>query len=236
MSNFWHFGDSYSMNDFSLETPQNEYKAETQVNNFGHIISQKLGIGYKFRGVTGFSNELIFRRILWNLNYFQKNDIIFINWSYFTRGTYVDNKGTLRSTNNWFDENMPGMTDEGLDELSKIENYSFIMDYILSYNYDFNTKLFFGYVAPLFHTLTTKGIKIYNLFINHKEKLTYGNELKSFKMPIKMGENVIFEESYIEWLKKNKLHEEEEGHYTSGNQEFIANEIIKRINKNSNLI
>lgn len=236
MSNFWHFGDSYSMNDFSLENPQNEYKAETQVDNFGHIISQKLGKNYKFRGVTGFSNELIFRRILWNINNFKKNDIIFINWSYFTRGSYVDNKATIRSTNNWFDENMPGLTDEGIDTLKSIENYSFIMDYILSYNYDFNIKLFYGYVSPLFFNLINKGIKIYNLFINYSEELTFGKSYKKFVMPVKMGENIIFEESYIEWLRKNELHADEEGHYTSGNQEFIANEIIKRINKNSNLI
>jgi len=64
MHNFWHFGDSYSMNDFSLETKRNGFRARIQIKNFGHIISKKLNRNYKFAGVTGFCNEQIFQKIL----------------------------------------------------------------------------------------------------------------------------------------------------------------------------
>lgn len=229
MSRFWHYGDSYSMNDFLLENLENKYRAETQIGNFGSIISNQLDKEYNFKGVTGFSNELIFNRILYNLNKFKKGDIIFINWSYFTRGSYIDKYGVIHSTNNWFDETMPGMTDEGKDKLEKLENYSFIMDYILSYNYDFNIKLFYGYVAPCFKNLIEKGITIYNLFINYNDKLTFGKSYKKFVMPDSMGKNIRFDGGYMNWLVQNELHGEEEGHYTVDKQEYIAKEILKRM-------
>lgn len=229
MSKLWHYGDSYSMNDFQLENLENGYRAETQIGNFGSIISNQLDKEYNFKGVTGFSNELIFSRILDNLNNFKKGDIIFINWSYFTRGSYIKKDGAIHSTNNWFDENMPGITDEGKDTLEKLENYSFIMDYILSYNYDFNIKLFYGYVAPCFKNLIEKGITIYNLFINYNDKLTFGKSYKKFVMPYAMGINVRFDGGYMNWLVQNELHGEEEGHYTADKQEYIALEILRRM-------
>ncbi len=56
MSRFWHYGDSYSMNDFLLEKLENKYRAETQIGNFGSIISNQLDKEYKFKGVKGFYN------------------------------------------------------------------------------------------------------------------------------------------------------------------------------------
>ena len=236
MHNFWHFGDSYSMNDFSLETKRNGFQARIQIKNFGHIISKKLNRNYKFAGVTGFCNEQIFQKILGHTNRFKKGDIIFINWSYFTRGSYVNKKGDIHSTNCWFDENMPGMTTDGLSEVQNYENYNFIMDYILNYNYDFNTKLFKGNVIPYFDNLIKKGITIYNLFINENEKLKFGKELQKFKIHKKMGYNNKFNEGYVNWLKNLELHGEEEGHYSSDKQEFIAEEIHKRMQLSINLI
>ena len=121
------------------------------------------------------------------------------------------------------------MTDEGKDKLEKLENYSFIMDYILSYNYDFNIKLFYGYVAPCFKNLIEKGITIYNLFINYNDKLTFGKSYKKFVMPDSMGKNIRFDGGYMNWLVQNELHGEEEGHYTVDKQEYIAKEILKRM-------
>jgi len=236
IKNFWHFGDSYSMNDFSLENKHNGFRATIQNDNFGDIIAKKLNRNYKFRGVTGFCNEEIFSRMLWNTNNFKKDDIILINWSYFTRGSYVDEKGIIRSTNNWFDENMPGITENGLEELQRYENYNFIMDYILKYNYDINIKLFQGNVVPYFHSLHKKGVIIYNLFINEIEKLTFGNKKYKFKPYKELGNNIKFEEGYINWLREFEYHGDDEGHYTSEKQQIIAEEIYERMKINQNLI
>ena len=46
IKNFWHFGDSYSMNDFSLENKHNGFRAPIQNDNFGDIIAKKLNRNY----------------------------------------------------------------------------------------------------------------------------------------------------------------------------------------------
>jgi hypothetical protein len=238
MSNFWHFGDSFAYNDFSLE-PEN-----IQHDNFGYKISKKFNLEYKFNAATGASNEQIFNSILRKNNNFNKGDFIFVNWSFFSRGTYVDvdkildkkewefelnkNDYLIKSTNRWFNENnMKYAFDTNLSKF--IINYKFIMDYILEYNFDYNLKLF-DKIFTFFKTLEDRGVKIYNLFIRESEFLNHKNEKIKLKFKDDVGSFVKFEPSYFEWLVSNNYKDEVEGHYSEGIQELLANEIMNRMN------
>ena len=242
MNNFWHFGDSFSFNDFNLES---EWKQE---DNFGHIISKKLGVNYKFRSLTGISNYQIFNLILKESNNFIQGDIIFINWSFFTRGTYVDiyderynivktnklelsyneTQNIIKSTNHWFDENHGEFNKDEFEFYDFITNHKFIMDYLLSHNFDYNLKLF-NTISIYFKTLKDKGIKIFNLFIRDNESLYYNNLTLNLSFKDELGYVVDYEPSYFEWLEKNEYKGEEEGHYTKGIQPILAGEILKRM-------
>jgi hypothetical protein len=243
MNTFWHFGDSFSFNDFNLEP---EWRQE---NNFGQIISKKLGMKYIFRSLTGISNEQIFHFILKESNNFKKGDFIFINWSFFSRGTYIDlynekynilknkewkmNKELtenflINSTNHWFDENHGEFNEGQEDFFSFIQNHKFIMDYLLSYNFDFNLKLF-NTISIYFKTLHDRGIKIFNLFIRDNESLYYNKLKLSIDFKDKLGNIIEFEPSYFDWLEKNEYKGEEEGHYTQGIQSLLSSEILKKM-------
>lgn len=244
MNNFWHFGDSFSFNNFDLESDTHW----CQKDNFGHIISKKLGFDYKFSSIGGISNYQIFNQILQESNNFKKGDIIFVNWSFFTRGNYVDvfspslditktkqwesnlseNKILIKSTNYWFNENCNQFMENHLQFNDFITNHKFIMDYFLSYNFDYNTKLF-NTVQIYFKTLKDEGVKIFNLFIRDNEKLFYGNLEFQINFEDDLGNILKFEPSYFEWLIENEYKGEEEGHYTKGIQSILAGEILKRM-------
>jgi hypothetical protein len=243
MNTFWHFGDSFSFNDFNLES---EWRQE---NNFGHIISKKFGMDYVFRSLTGISNQQIFHYILKETNNFKKGDFVFINWSFFSRGTYVDlyhdkfniiedkqwdldikhtEYDLMKSTNHWFDENHGEFNDDGHHFINFIQNHKFIMDYFLKYNFDFNLKLF-NTISIYFKTLQDKGIKIFNLFIRDNEKLYYNKLELNINFNNTLGHILEFNPSYFDWLEQNEYKGEEEGHYTKGIQPILAAEILKRM-------
>lgn len=239
MNNFWHFGDSFSFNDFNLES---EWKQE---DNFGHIISKKLGLDYKFRSLTGISNYQIFNLILQEYSNFIEGDVIFINWSFFSRGQYIDlnelnlNSETIqigeiiennivKSTNHWFDENHSQFNEDAFEFYDFITNHQFLMDYNLKYNLDFNVKLFYN-IITFFQNLIQKNIKIYNLFIRDNEYLFYNTKKYKLNFENLLGETLKFEPSYFEWLEKNEYKGEEEGHYTKGMQTILAEEIHQRM-------
>lgn len=236
MKNFWHFGDSFAFNDFSKEI--NGYKATEQIRNYGDIISSELNLKYRFHAQTGDSNELIFHDIILKNDDFKKGDIIFVNWSFFSRSIYIDfykNNDDdifhIKSTNEWFDDDRLRYTNS-YDKINKYkEEYSFIMNYILNYNFDLTFKLFNNIVAPFFQTLLKREIKIYNLFIHDSDKLNYGSNIVDWKVEsINMGNFIKFEPDYYIWLKNNNLLREQEGHYTEGIQQYLAEEIKKRMN------
>jgi hypothetical protein len=244
MNNFWHFGDSFSFNDFNLES-DTEW---CQQDNFGHIISKKLGLDYKFRSLTGISNYQIFNQIIQESNNFSEGDVIFINWSFFTRGNYVDifnssfdiienkrwncnlkeNKFLIQPTNHWFDENHSQFNEDAFEFYDFITNHKFIMDYLLTYNFDFNIKLF-NNIQTYFKTLKDRGVKIFNLFIRDNEKLFYGNLELQIDFQDDLGNVLKFEPSYFEWLIENEYKGEEEGHYSTEIQPILAGEILKRM-------
>jgi len=223
MPNFWHFGDSFAFNNFHNSN---------QSNNFGDIISKRLKLNYKFNAEMGSSNELIFKNILSNLNNFEENDILFINWSFFSRSCYInDSSYSLESTNRWYDDNNLILNDYDKTEesINFFNKHSFLMDYILNYNFDITYKLFNLFVSPLFSNLEDKKISIYNLFIKNNDVLKYNKKPVDYKFSI-MGNTIDFNKNYFDWLWDNKYMLNEEGHYAKNIQETLADEIMSRMN------
>jgi len=223
MPNFWHFGDSFAFNNF--HNPN-------QSNNFGDIISKRLKLNYKFNAEMGSSNELIFKNILSNLNNFEENDVLFINWSFFSRSCYInDSSYSLESTNRWYDDNNLILNDYDKTEesINFFNKHSFLMDYILNYNFDITYKLFNLFVSPLFSNLEDKKISIYNLFIKNNDVLKYNKKPVDYKFNI-IGNNIDFNKNYFDWLWDNKYMLNEEGHYAKNIQETLADEIMSRMN------
>jgi len=223
MPNFWHFGDSFAFNNF--HNPN-------QSNNFGDIISKRLKLNYKFNAEMGSSNELIFKNILSNLNNFEENDVLFINWSFFSRSCYInDSSYSLESTNRWYDDNNLILNDYDKTEesINFFNKHSFLMDYILNYNFDITYKLFNLFVSPLFSNLEDKKISIYNLFIKNNDILKYNKKPVDYKFSI-MGNTIDFNKNYFDWLWDNKYMLNEEGHYAKNIQETLADEIMSRMN------
>ena len=223
MPNFWHFGDSFAFNNFHNSN---------QSNNFGDIISKRLKLNYKFNAEMGSSNELIFKNILSNLNNFEENDVLFINWSFFSRSCYInDSSYSLESTNRWYDDNNLILNDYDKTEesINFFNKHSFLMDYILNYNFDITYKLFNLFVSPLFSNLEDKKISIYNLFIKNNDVLKYNKKPVDYKFSI-MGNAIDFNKNYFDWLWDNKYMLNEEGHYAKNIQEKLADEIMSRMN------
>lgn len=223
MPNFWHFGDSFAFNNFHNSN---------QSNNFGDIISKRLKLNYKFNAEMGSSNELIFKNILSNLNNFEENDVLFINWSFFSRSCYInDSSYSLESTNRWYDDNNLILNDYDKTEesINFFNKHSFLMDYILNYNFDITYKLFNLFVSPLFSNLEDKKISIYNLFIKNNDVLKYNKKPVDYKFSI-MGNTIDFNKNYFDWLWDNKYMLNEEGHYAKNIQEKLADEIMSRMN------
>ena len=73
-----HFGDSYCLTNIGP--------------NFCQIMAENIEYQYSLYGVRGYSNEQILNSIIKNLHKFKSGDKIFINFSFFTRGCWYDNK------------------------------------------------------------------------------------------------------------------------------------------------
>ena len=218
-NNFWHFGDSFSLNGNSSDLK----------TSFGWYLSEKFDRNYLLKGKSGNSNNIIFSDILQNDSNFKENDIVFINWSFFHRGSYVDDNGYIQSTNKFFNENENNITiDKSTTDFLK--KHEFILDYTLNYSYDSNIKLFKGMVNPYIDSLYSRGIKVYSLFIRGNETLKYGNNtIKNTEYNINPTGTIEFNPSYLYWLISKGWKNEEEGHYSKGIQEKLANEIYSRI-------
>lgn len=219
---FWHFGDSFA---FSGNNPE----------SFGLLLSQKFNMNYEFRAISGSSNPMIFSNILKNDFKYKHGDIIFINWSFFHRGWYVDNNHDIKSTNEFFNENINKVMTTNIDYDNFIKKNSFILDYTLNYSYDSNVKLFNGMVYPYFESLKKRGIIPYNLFIRNNESVSHGSDSINNLMDIlKIDNNVKFNPCYFDWLVDNEyMNVGEEGHYSNGIQSILADEIFQRIQNNS---
>ena len=219
---FWHFGDSFA--GAGKATP------------FGFYLAKILNKNYKFKGISGTSNPIIFSKILENDFSFSAGDTVFINWSFFHRGWYIDSDKSIKSTNDFFSEETNSLM-EGDDGFSKfIEKHNFIMDYTLDYSFDSNYKLFNGLVSPYFKSLHKRGIQVYNLFICDDEELSYGKQKFSKKeYNINLPNTINFEPNFHDWLVNMDYKgddgpnpDDTHGHYRKGIQEILANIIYNK--------
>ena len=220
---FWHFGDSFA--GAGKGTP------------FGFYLAKLLDKACVMKNVAGSSNPMIFSEILENDSLFISGDVIFINWSFFHRGWYIDSDKSIKSTNEFFSEETNSLM-EGDDKFSNfIENHNFIMDYTLDYSFDSNYKLFNGLVSPYFKSLHKRGIQVYNLFICDDEELSYGKQKFSKKeYNINLPNTINFEPNFHDWLVNMDYKGDEgpnpddtHGHYRKGIQEILAKIIYDKL-------
>lgn len=216
---FWHFGDSYACFTNADE------------KNFGELLADRFHCdSYVNKGKSGFSNEMIFSNIIKNSNNFKENDIVFVNWSFFSRTSFANDDTQIKSTNEYVDDYIKKITHENNDVFDFLKKYSYIVEYLLFNNYDIATKLFLGLINPFFKTLIDRNIIPISLFIEedgelYMNKNTVGkfnelgllppNTLEFMKItPYSPG-------SFIRFLEGQGHHNEENGHYTDDSQNII---------------
>jgi hypothetical protein len=203
----YHFGDSYGV--------------PTKSKHFANLFADCFNVDYINYACNGFSNELIFQKMLEKSNEFKENDIIFINFSFFNRGCYWD--GTrlqVEPTNTLYNEiTKEVQSEEWFNKTNELEKVIFLLEYYLKYDEDYNRRIF-KLIDTFFQSILQKNIKIYYIFIDNSD---YKNYLLSG------GYNINFDEGFAKWLIQNNLHNEQDSHYTSNSQTIILNKILTKI-------
>lgn len=207
MSKLYHFGDSYS------DIIQN-----SKVKHFGNIISDTIGYEYKSIAFSGHSNEQILNTIINNIIHFEKGDILFVNFSFFPRGCWYDKKSDkIKSTNIFYDE----LSSTKLFELAgENEKVLSLIGYYLDHTEDYASRLF-TLIDSTLKCIELLGIKVFYIFVD---------DAKFSDRLIKTGTNIKFKNGFAKWLWEYGFHREEEGHYTAGIQNMLADAILKKTN------
>ena len=205
MGTIFHFGDSYA----------GVGKVD---KHFVKHIAKKINYTYNGIGhIPGGSNEMILSKLLSCVMDIKKGDILFFNFSFFTRGSYYDKDLKKIMSTNYYYNDMD-------DQITLRDDKDYIMD-IISYqmdnNEDYNRRLFHQFNI-LFKHLHLKGISIYYIFIRENE---WSNFLLQY------GIKINFSTDFHTWLKDNEYHNEEEVHYTRGVQEHICDYVMGQMTK-----
>jgi hypothetical protein len=205
MNRLYHFGDSYAtLGTFAID------------KHFCGIIADELGYVYQPYGMAGLSNEQILNKILKNIFEFKENDILFINFSFFQRGCWYDTQDKIiKSTNKFYNEIEMKKTNYTIKEKNKILT---LLTYYIEHSEDYARKIFKLYNS-IFEKLCINGIKIYYIF---NEETEFSDDL------LKIGTNIKFENGFVEWLKVNNFHLQEDCHYTVGIQPMLADVILRK--------
>jgi hypothetical protein len=215
-STIHHFGDSYTtVNDQLTLKPK---------DNFIQLIGNKLNCQYYNLGYCGGSNEMIFNIILKHSDKIKNNQILFVNFSFLTRGTYYDeDTNKIEATNTLYHE----IYDiKYFERANGDEKKLLLVDYFLKYHKDYNFRLFTLIDNFFKFLIKEKNIRIYYIHIDDME---YIDDLLS------VGNRIKFEGGFGNWLKANDFHEEEEGHYTKNIQDILFRIISDKTNDlNSN--
>jgi hypothetical protein len=202
MRTLYHFGDSYSI-------------CVHNVKHYVEILSDKLKYEYLLYGQGGSSNENILSEFLKHIYKFKDGDILFFNFSFFTRGTYYDRDSKKILSSNFF-------VNDSLKNYRKIdlEGLEYVMgvfDYHLNHTEDYNRKIFDKF-DTIFELLVKKNISIYYIFIVNDD---FSDDL------LKYGLNIKFYPGFHAWLHQMDYHEEHDCHYTRGVQPEIYQHIIQ---------
>lgn len=201
MNTVYHFGDSYGVIPHS--------------KTFVELAANQAGYNYCNKALGGLSNEMILNALLKNLNVILSGDIVFINFSFFSRGCWYDERvNRVRSTNELYND---VYSDRQYIE-AKGKNIIALVDYYLHYTKDYNVRIF-TLINSTLEYLSQKQVKIYYIFAENSEWV---------EALIKVGVDIKFNDGFCTWLQKNKFHSEEEGHYSRGIQPFLANLILSK--------
>jgi len=197
MNTLYHFGDSYGTCD----------EKETL---FSHYISEHFHLQHKPLSVVGYSNLSIFSDILSHTHQFKPNDMILVNWSFFTRVDIPSEDIRIDGTR--------GFMNHSHEHFQKhFSPYANWVIHGIDYIKEESTK-FFYMVEKYFQSLHTMGIESYHTFITQPQ---FSHTLNTLD----------FERSYYRWLENRKWKDEESMHYSWGIQEKLGKEYIKRIHK-----
>ena len=212
MSSIWHFGDSYGRMDEGFVYPS---------KHFVHLCANEIGFEYNPNSFGGISNEMIYANILKNLSLYKKDDIVFINWSFFQRASFWDSTNKkVRSTNVLYNE-MDDIISDYRWEDSIIKNVVPLLDYYLNNPNDYNMRLF-HLINLTLSFLQEMGVKIFYIFADTSE---YESDL------LTCGVNINFDKGFAKWLKENGLHKNQDLHYTYGIQPALSDMILNKTNK-----
>jgi hypothetical protein len=212
MKKLFHFGDSYGT-----------VKYHGDNKHFCHHIADSIEYEYITAfTVGGVSNEIIFRKILEQIQNYREGDIIFINFSFLSRGCFLNKvTNTIESTNVLFNEIYDKKVFNKY-KYSKIleenEGVLSLVDYYIKNPIDYNFRLF-KLINPLFEYLISKKISIFYIFI---EESSYTDTL------LNCGTNIKFEDGFGNWLIKNNFHNNEDVHYSIGIQPMLADVILRK--------
>jgi hypothetical protein len=206
MKNVHHFGDSYA-------------STGKHNNHFVKILAERNGYNYKMINTSnpGKSNELMLNNLLYKIFEIEDGDILFFNFSFFTRGCYYDHKKKkIESTNSFYSDGPKGKKD-----IFNCDN-QYIRDIIthqLNYSEDYNRRLFHQF-DTLFEQLYKRNVIVNYIF---NEEIPWCDEL------LKYGNKIKFDNGFVNWLHYNDYHKEEECHYTRGVQENICDYVMKQL-------
>ena len=254
VNTLWHFGDS-----FACWGNPHEPNLEAKVG-FSKYIANYYKCKFKHYGQEGASNEIILNKIIKNLNDFKSDDIIIINWSFFTRCTYSDmydkpkSFNTLQSNiseNVSFSKSLSSMM-RGYKqlEISSPEYLEYLFMYKSNFTYHENIVLWKTIINPILLNLQDIGCKVINCFNDNmlsdtrvsQSSISDSEPHLVVTIDTKFLDKTLYKINwrephqtggeYIHFLHENGFYGEgEDVHYKFGIQEKLANEWITRIDK-----
>jgi hypothetical protein len=216
MNTIHHFGDSYGV---TYSFKNSEYNNMINPIHFVELCSQKLNKKYINYSIPGNSNEFILKQIIENINRFKKNDIVFIQFSYFCRGCWWnETEQLIENTNSLYDETYNNKYFERANNNKKLLS---LLEYYIEYTEDYSRRIF-AIINLIIKQLINMGIDV---FFIHADDSQYVDSLLSF------GHDIKFEKGFAKWLLLNHFHNEEDGHYTKDIQTMLADLILNVTNK-----
>ena len=205
MGDIFHFGDSYSC------TGENKEK------HFVELLSEDMGYNYNGIGrIPGGSNEQILTKLLSIVYEIKKKDMLFFNFSFFTRGCFYDSSiNDIRSTNSYYNEDNKNISVHADEKIMEILTYQ------LNCVEDYNRRLFTQFDI-IFRLLIKNNVFVNYIFIDNYD---WSNKLLCH------GNNITFNNGFQNWLHEKSFHNNEECHYTRNVQPLIYNEIKDMIDR-----
>jgi hypothetical protein len=244
MNTLWHFGDSYGVWIGDTNDPRCAKKG------YSEYIADYYNLDLKHFAVSGNSNEIILNSLILQYNNFTEGDFIIINWSFFTRFTYLDDMLRCRSFNDIsYNFDMENYDINEVVKKSQVGSKEYL-DYLIFHRSEFmreETIVQWNMIInPLLANLVNSGCHVVNsfndtfmfdtqIFPTRFDNITIPIDSYIVKHPnIKLNWNDSssnFVGEYVHFIKANGYERDgEDGHYKFGVQEQLSNEWIKRIN------